>query len=338
MKLWIIRAGALGDTLMLMPAVTQLRSTTEITLVVRSPGLEFARPHVHLALDYEGPGWHQLFMEASDNARERPLSEADKVIAFLGDPYGNLQHNLRARFPGSQTHIYPALPQEDGKIHVAVYVAKSLLNAGLPIDPKVTVDDALRQAVLGKGIHEPHGQGHVILHPGSGGQKKNYSPKFWLELILRLREHLIHEAAPPQPYAEEKRRNPPSPPDQRRTSPPLLKGGKGGFVILLGPAEEPLISLFREKLKNDEAEIIFAPEPERLISTLKKAPLFIGHDSGITHLSAMLGTPTLALFKDSPVDQWRPLGPRVAVIDHQREDSALMNKVLRSLAAHDLKP
>jgi hypothetical protein len=42
----------------------------------------------------------------------------------------------------------------------------------------------------------------------------------------------------------------------------------------------------------------------------------------------MLGTPTIALFKNSSVQQWRPLGPRVRVLESEKNRKTLMRKVV----------
>lgn len=46
---------------------------------------------------------------------------------------------------------------------------------------------------------------------------------------------------------------------------------------------------------------------------LAKARLYIGNDSGITHLAAAVGTPVLALFGPTNPDVWAPRGPHVRV-------------------------
>jgi ADP-heptose:LPS heptosyltransferase len=51
-----------------------------------------------------------------------------------------------------------------------------------------------------------------------------------------------------------------------------------------------------------------------LFETLQRASLYLGNDSGPTHLAALLALPTLALFgRDNDVT-WRPLGPGVRLI------------------------
>jgi heptosyltransferase-3 len=46
---------------------------------------------------------------------------------------------------------------------------------------------------------------------------------------------------------------------------------------------------------------------------LAKARLYIGNDSGITHLAAAVGTPVLALFGPTNPEVWGPRGPNVKV-------------------------
>ncbi len=290
MKVLIIRPAALGDTLMLMPAVAQLSPQTEIILVGRFPGLDILRPHVHRSIDYEGSGWHRLFMENFDGGHAFSLPGVDSVVAFISDPDGSVKKNLEAHLPKASVHFFPAFPAEEAQIHVASYLAQCLKKAGLPIDPEKALDEASKRPLLG-GEAQAIQLEKIVFHPGSGGKGKNHPPDFWLELINVL-----------------------------LSPPPAL--------ILLGPAEEKLLPFFTTHVRMEGIEILFAPEKEQLITILRQAPLYIGQDSGITHLAAMLGTPTIALFKNSPVHQWRPLGPAVRVIENEENRESLIGKVL----------
>jgi ADP-heptose:LPS heptosyltransferase len=44
----------------------------------------------------------------------------------------------------------------------------------------------------------------------------------------------------------------------------------------------------------------------------------------------MLGTPTVALFKESDARQWRPLGPSVSVIQNNKSGHELIERVLEA--------
>ena len=46
---------------------------------------------------------------------------------------------------------------------------------------------------------------------------------------------------------------------------------------------------------------------------LARAQLYVGNDSGITHLAAAVGTPVLALFGPTDADVWAPRGPNVRI-------------------------
>jgi len=51
---------------------------------------------------------------------------------------------------------------------------------------------------------------------------------------------------------------------------------------------------------------------------LAGAGLYVGNDSGITHLAAAVGTPVVALFGPSDPGVWAPRGERVRVVSTAR--------------------
>jgi ADP-heptose:LPS heptosyltransferase len=51
-----------------------------------------------------------------------------------------------------------------------------------------------------------------------------------------------------------------------------------------------------------------------LAGVLSLVDFFLGHDSGVTHLSALLGTPTVALFGPTEPARWAPRGRAVTVM------------------------
>jgi ADP-heptose:LPS heptosyltransferase len=53
---------------------------------------------------------------------------------------------------------------------------------------------------------------------------------------------------------------------------------------------------------------------------LASARLYIGNDSGITHLAAAVGTPVLAIFQASDPTVWAPRGPHVRVVTAKMEE------------------
>ncbi len=294
MKALIIRPGALGDTLMLLPALLDLTGKAKITFVGRQPGLGILKDYVHSAMDLEGPGWHRLFTEKAD-AHGLPVPEADLVVAFFADRNGTILNNLNRYLPHTPAYLFPSFPSEQEQVHVARYLAGCLRSAGLPVDP----DRAIR-AFLSSGLPQkapPASQkDKIVFHPGSGDPRKNHPPDLWLDLIGRLGQAIDFQGA--------------------------------GSIILLGPAEESIVSLFQKGLLPAKADIIFSLDRDTLVRILRGAILYVGQDSGITHLAAMLGAPTIALFKETNEHQWRPLGPRVRLITREEAPSLLIQKIL----------
>jgi ADP-heptose:LPS heptosyltransferase len=124
---------------------------------------------------------------------------------------------------------------------------------------------------------------YALIHPGSGSPRKNYLPQFYRGLADELRQFGCQ---------------------------------KVGFIF--GPVE-------REKMKIEEfaGEWIEQPENvEELADLLSGASLYIGNDSGVSHLSGYLGIPTVALYKTTDPKIWGVVGRRVVHISAVNEDSA----------------
>jgi ADP-heptose:LPS heptosyltransferase len=53
---------------------------------------------------------------------------------------------------------------------------------------------------------------------------------------------------------------------------------------------------------------------DEVVRWLAEASLYIGNDSGITHLAAACGVPSVAIFQASDAAVWSPRGPHAAVL------------------------
>lgn len=82
-------------------------------------------------------------------------------------------------------------------------------------------------------------------------------------------------------------------------------GGGQPWLLVRGPAEQALVA----------HAVVAHLWPLRVLgAALARAGLFVGNDSGVTHLAAAAGAPTLALFGPTDPGRWAPLGPRVATL------------------------
>ncbi len=75
----------------------------------------------------------------------------------------------------------------------------------------------------------------------------------------------------------------------------------------LGPAEEAF------QLPDGAVPLRLA-SPVALAHCLAAAEGYVGNDSGVSHLAAMLGCPTVAIFGPTDPGIWAPRGPRVRVV------------------------
>jgi ADP-heptose:LPS heptosyltransferase len=85
-------------------------------------------------------------------------------------------------------------------------------------------------------------------------------------------------------------------------------------VVIEGPADE----MFVRDLLGDSPSpvpVLRAIDLSALAGVLSHASLFVGHDSGVTHLAALLGVRTVAIFGPTDSARWAPLGSHVTVME-----------------------
>jgi len=121
------------------------------------------------------------------------------------------------------------------------------------------------------------GQPLVVIHPGSGSRFKCLKPEILAETIRQLQVH-----------------------------------GKPS-VVIEGPADQGAVEALC-RLVLQPITVIKDVDLSTLAGVLHHAQLYIGHDSGITHLSAVVGTPTLAVFGPTDPVRWAPRGSHVRVL------------------------
>lgn len=85
-----------------------------------------------------------------------------------------------------------------------------------------------------------------------------------------------------------------------------LSGGLP-WLLVLGPAEE--------ETSEWPGAVVAREWPLRLLgAALSRAGVFVGNDSGVAHLAAASGAPTLTLFGPTDPDLWAPVGRPVATL------------------------
>lgn len=97
----------------------------------------------------------------------------------------------------------------------------------------------------------------------------------------------------------------------RRVAEGLERAGRR-VTWSLGPAEEGFVMRPGESLLPRMSLVALGRR-------LAGARLYIGNDSGITHLAAVVGCPTVAVFGATDPKVWAPRGPRVTVVNAESD-------------------
>lgn len=282
-RILVLRGGALGDFIVTLPALQALRERWPrgyIELI--------GYPHVARLAETAGIVDKVESLDRAGIARlfalKFVLSEEqigffrsfDIIINYLHDPDGSVAENLRQTGAGTILHHDPLVTG----IHACDHFAKPL--------EQLAIYAAGRSPVL-RIIGERPSSPFIAMHPGSGSVKKNWPAEKFIALARALQSGAAAGAGA----------RPAVPADAR-------------VVFILGEADDVARGVLGREMP--EAEVWRQlPLPE-LASRLAGASLYLGNDSGISHLAAALGVRGLALFGPSDPAVWQPRGPRVQVL------------------------
>jgi ADP-heptose:LPS heptosyltransferase len=94
-----------------------------------------------------------------------------------------------------------------------------------------------------------------------------------------------------------------------------LPGARAAVFAGPGEAERamaaPVLAALPRGRRIDLAGNLSLPEAA---AALARCALYVGNDSGLMHLAAAAGAPTLGLFGPSPPEEYAPVGPRAAFV------------------------
>jgi heptosyltransferase-2 len=287
-RLTVVRAGGLGDTLLILPTLQLLAQHLyqgELAFI-GSAWAEQLWPIVGLREDpggrrllrFDSPQLTPMFGPAAQSDPTGAFSQAHAAVLYVRSPGDVLLASAR-RFCRGPVVDWPVEPTggEHAAVHLARAVAQEPITAQELPTPALEVPPSLaRQAQEWLRKRCGPASRAVALHPGSGGLRKCWP----VECFAALAEQM-----------------------------------EGPVVLLEGPADrEPcrrLEGLLAGPKRPARASGLSLPAVAALIAQCR---LYVGNDSGLTHLSAALGVATVAIFGPTDPMIWAPLGPRVTPV------------------------
>jgi len=281
MLIW--HQGALGDLLLAGPALAALNrhyAGARITALGHPErwGLLALSLRLDEVWNSSEARWVHLFSEGElpPPLRER-LARFQLALIFGPHPQAILQDHLRlAGIPA--VHWLPSFPEMDGEA-VSALQARHFAALGLKYDPAPYYPEM----GLDPGAKSPELPGPgpwMAVAPGSGSRRKNWPLAHYYEVSRALGwEHGLR------------------------------------VVWLAGPAEGEMLP-YLSPLAKAQGQLLLANRPlARIARVLLRCRLYIGNDSGLTHLAAAVAGPeVLALFGPTDPRVWAPLGPRLRTL------------------------
>lgn len=299
LRLLMIRAGALGDCLLMLPALAALRThfpqaRIEVMGYPRRWEWVLGRGLVDAVHAIERPGTYLLFCEAAEVPQSLTtfLQGYDVILSYRPDSDSVFTRNLRTLSGRRVLSQAPFPPPPPPKVHVADYALNLLAELGVRPPPSVprlplTPTDLTLVQPFFRTHHIDHtAERLVVVHPGSGSEAKRWP----LENFAALLEALTAE--------------------------PRVR-----TVVVAGYAEADAVDRLLPLLRKAKPLVAAGWPLLPTAALLAHAAVFVGHDSGLTHLAAAFGRPTVALFGPTDPEIWGPRGQAVSLV-HMRQAPA----------------
>ena len=279
----VIRTGGLGDFILILPCIEVLRrrwpeSPIEILGHASIAAIAVNSFQASRVTSIDRSLFARLFQSTArlDPQVSEYLSHFDLVVSFLPDQDGSIRRNLARAVP----NVLVIPPPQPGS-HASMQFLRNLPFANAEdsvLRPTVYVEHADRDR--GEAILRAAGVGgppRVVIHPGSGSERKNWPAECFGNVARRLSE-------------------------------------AGTQVVFLeGEADTRQVAGTLRAFRG-RAPVISGLTVKEAAGLLSNCQLLIGNDSGISHLAAAVGVPLIALFGPSDPEVWRPLGSNVEVM------------------------
>jgi len=285
-KILVLNRGALGDVLLSLPflaAVPGHFKARSLSVVGNKTILDLLadQPFVDSVQDQNQADWAGLYLDPPQvSARLADYVRTYRAgVVLAGDQSDPAAAGLR-RLGLEPVLIVPSRPPQGRAVHLTDHMFA--VTGIKPVRGQVLLrpgEESLAKArslLKAKGLEN---RPWLALHPGSGARKKNWPVDNWLDLAREIEDEMGLAC-----------------------------------LFILGPAETELADVIFQGKDGFKPRLIGDMTLPILAALLSLGQGYAGHDSGVTHLAARLGRPTVAVFGPTDPALWSPRGPRVSVL------------------------
>jgi len=202
----------------------------------------------------------------------------DLIVSYLYDPDRIFETNLRRC--GVQNLICGPARIVENAGHAARQLARPIEELGITVvDLVERIFPSIEDREFAREFLASVPQPIVAIHPGSGSHEKNWPLENWIDLF-----------SPESRFADLER-----------------------LLVISGEADKAQTDQLEREWKNRDVRFARNLPLPRLAAVLERS-IFIGHDSGISHLAAAAGANCILLFGPTDPDVWAPKNENVRVL------------------------
>jgi ADP-heptose:LPS heptosyltransferase len=282
-KILVIHQGALGDLVLNFPALVCLKQEEKASVALLcSSDLGKTAYELDLVDAYfslERARFCPLFHEEMTPVVKEFMSDYDTIIliSFSDAIEGHLRQNH-----GGKVHKISPRPPVEEETHVALHIIRQLETKGLLRNSGGIADCEGRVSFSCHPVIERaesfREENLIIMHPGAGSPRKRWPAENFIQVATIIRRMNLAEV-----------------------------------VFVVGPAESDLAPLVNA-WSNGCFRVHEVCDLSQLMALVRQARCFVGNDSGVTHLAAFMGTPTVVIFGPSSPKRWSPVGRATKVL------------------------
>jgi heptosyltransferase-3 len=284
-RILVIRGGAIGDFILTLPALKALRDARpqahmEILGYKHIAVLAENRFYAQAVQSIEYGLLARFFARNLELPAElsRYFASFDLIVSYLYDPDQVFETNLRRC--GVQNLIRGPARIVENAGHATRQLARPIEELAINVtDLAERIFPSIEDREFAREFLTSLQQPIIAIHPGSGSHEKNWPLEKWIELF----------------------------------SPANRFAGIEALAVVSGEADEAQTKELKREWTNRGVCFATNLSLPRLAAVLEHA-IFIGHDSGISHLAAAVGANCILLYGPTDPNVWAPMNENVRIL------------------------